>query len=1374
MARKVGEVRRKAQANLEERGIATMFLTYGLVCWNAEDEGRPYEAPLLLAPITSRPTNRGDVAIEPDGDLAINLSLLRVLEGCLSSKALTTALTDLINDDAPGSGTTRSSRATALVTHHCSHLPGFHIKPFVSIGNYFFQKTSIIDDLAAWGDRMADHSIVSALARDPGATNELALLRSSETSLEELDGRSPNNEFLVLNADASQMRAIAEVERGLPGVIQGPPGTGKSQTISNLIAALIGSGKRVLFVAEKRAALDVVKRRLDEVGLGHLILDLHGTVRKRDVLASFAEALDNVRTAEMTDTSQLHREFEARRGRLNEYVGELHRRRNPSELSCFQLRGHLLSLPPTARNDVRWRTSGLKTLTAEAAEKVQLVLTDALSQPTLFLRTAESPWNNANLLTQDAAHAALDLAGDIRDQLTELDGFVSDAITTMAIRPPASLADACEVGTMLARMSVVLNKYEARVFTGDLANMLIAATPAAGKKWRRAVATISSSEYRQGRRHLKANHHGPVPQPKELFDDLTEIVAVAKLADGWGLLSPVTVAYAQRAGAVANHLTQLVASLQQIIGEHAIPTDLVGLRGFLSNAVRDRDSALTVPSVRRWEDALAQLGAERLVDDLRARSVQPSDWANTFLWAWWQSCLDQALDDAPVLRSATGAALNELRDEFCRFDQERVAIAASVVTRLQAERAIAIMNANPEERTQLTREVRKKTRQIPVRDLINKAANVSMALKPCWMASPLAVSQLLRAERDFDVVVFDEASQIFPHDAVTSILRGATSVVAGDPKQLPPTNFFAGAEDQETDADITTEGSESLLDAFAGMFSPWTLEWHYRSHDERLIAFSNRELYANRLITFPGIGREPPITHSLISSRDGIGDLESVSAEVEHICDLVSAHAQEHPDTSLGVIALGIKHARRVEAALDARAREDSDLTAFMQGEATEGERFFVKNLERVQGDERDKIILTLGHGKDPAGRLLNRLGPLNTEGGKRRLNVAITRAREEMVLVSSFTHEDMPEERFGSEGARLLCAYLRYAQSGCKTLPSQGAERVESNPFEEDVAQTLERLGLIVIPQYGFSRYRIDLAIRHPEIEGRFVLAIECDGASYHSSPTARDRDRLRQEHLEALGWRFCRIWSTDWFTNKMAEAQRVVAAYTSALERPRARATNGDAPTAFSEADGDDDRPSPAPRGTFPNLQRGLSPSEYSDDDLERVIKWLRSDGFLRTTTEVADEVCRELHIKRRSAQFVERLSVLAEGKRYTRAASAQVRPTKPPVSHPAPTPHCTLHKATVLLFVFGTRGYSRLQPVHFWQCPRAGCDRVRKASVRDGDAVRAGILTARVEAGVPPEKEVAARAEIGSWDAPRPGRYGILGPKFRGTVKKRGWFG
>ena len=352
-------------------------------------------------------------------------------------------------------------------------------------------------------------------------------------------------------------------------------------------------------------------------------------------------------------------------------------------------------------------------------------------------------------------------------------------------------------------------------------------------------------------------------------------------------------------------------------------------------------------------------------------------------------------------------------------------------------------------------------------------------------------------------------------------------------------------------------------------------------------------------------------------------------------------HAHQRPKESLGVIAMGLNHANRIEDSL--RQRIEAENSAHLEEFFKESheERAFVKNLERVQGDERDAIILSIGYGKNADGRMQYRFGPLNQQGGERRLNVAITSARKRMTLVSSFDYADMDPDRTRSTGANMLRGFLKFAQSGGSELDGAD-EQTPLNAFEIDVLDKLAAAGLNVVPQYGCSGYRIDFAICHPTRPGHFALAVEADGAAYHSSPTARDRDRLRQEHLERLGWRFCRIWSTDWFSDPQREVDRVLVAYEKALvetdkgqEAPGAELANESTGASYEDTSPNPTTP-PPPRLSKPPTLHYASIDDYSHKELVSIARWIESDGLLRTDSQLFDAIFDELPFKRRGAKI------------------------------------------------------------------------------------------------------------------------------------------
>ena len=462
----------------------------------------------------------------------------------------------------------------------------------------------------------------------------------------------------------------------------------------------------------------------------------------------------------------------------------------------------------------------------------------------------------------------------------------------------------------------------------------------------------------------------------------------------------------------------------------------------------------------------------------------------------------------------------------------------------------------------LLREVNKKKRHLPLRVLFKRIAGLLQRLKPCMMMSPLAVSTYLDSpDIRFDLVVFDEASQVRPHDAVCAIYRARQLLVAGDQKQLPPTNFFERQDRGDDGEAIEEEGGnlsefESILDVCATLKLPRKrLQWHYRSRRESLIAFSNQHFYGGELITFPS-AQEADGTAGVQLEYVADGRWQSGStggfneAEAVRTADLVFEHLRTGSKLSLGVITMNQRQQLLVTDEIDKRRRQHPELEWYF--DSGREEPFFVKNLENVQGDERDVVFLSVGYARNQSGEMLMYFGPLNVDGGERRLNVAVTRARHGLVMISSIRASDIDLARANSAGARLLRAYLDYAERGADALRGSVSDNESHSPdslFEVEVARELSGRGLDVRRQVGCGRYRIDLALVDPKQPGRYVLGIECDGATYHSSSTARDRDRLRQSVLEGLGWRICRIWSTDWVQSRERQVRRVLDAYEKSL---------------------------------------------------------------------------------------------------------------------------------------------------------------------------------------------------------------------------------
>ena len=529
--------------------------------------------------------------------------------------------------------------------------------------------------------------------------------------------------------------------------------------------------------------------------------------------------------------------------------------------------------------------------------------------------------------------------------------------------------------------------------------------------------------------------------------------------------------------------------------------------------------------------------------------ISAADLGDVFRKSVYQEWINNLYNEDQKLGRFRRENHEQLIADFRKLDQDLIYLTSSMVIEAANSRKpkdILIQAADTEANI-LLKEAAKKRRLMPIRTLMQKIPNLLVKLKPCLLMSPISVSQFLPPDAKFDLVLFDEASQLFPEDAIGAIYRGKTLVVAGDNKQLPPTSFFQKNLidnvdwDELNDDDI--EVFDSILDECLGIGLPVkTLRWHYRSKHEDLIAFSNHRFYDDTMITFPAaINQTDSLGVKLFYVQDGIydrGGKRNNPKEAERVANLVFEHFKNFPKKTLGVVTFSIAQMDAVEEAIDSRLKEQPEFESFFKEDRLEG--FFVKNLENVQGDERDVIFFSVGYGFDQQGQIAMNFGPLNKPGGERRLNVAVTRAREKVVLITSIKASDVDKDT-QALGLQTLRAYLDYAEHGPETLSDKAKEGTFDSALDEDVAAEIKKMGYEVVPEVGCSGYRIDMGVVDPVNDGCFLLGVECDGATYKSSSSARDRDRLREQVLRQLGWRIHRIWAPAWVARRDSEIRRL-----------------------------------------------------------------------------------------------------------------------------------------------------------------------------------------------------------------------------------------
>ena len=1191
---------RKALEYEQERGIHALRLGCLFATWEHRGPGPVPNAPVLLAPATLAQVGRleGDFNLSIADDWEINPSIVYLLKQAFGAEIDESTLGELLSSERLDEVAVAEFLRSAY-----TDVPGFGISDGFVLSTFAYTKEPMVHDLEMAEDVAVSHPLVAAIAGDPQAQRELRDAQRNGGDGADTPGGDnlpPKDEFLVRDADGTQSEVINAAVAGANLVVVGPPGTGKSQTIANLLATLTARGRSTLFVAEKRAAIDAVVKRLNCVGLGDLVLDLHEGMRsRRQTAEQLANALEAAQTTRAPDTEQLQRAIVRSRKRLTHAQDELHRPREPWGISIYELQSRILGMGGADNIGPPLRGAVLEALNGEAVEHASEELREYVNLHGPDLDASDdAPWGPAHrgdlINSRERLNEAVRLLDDLTASLIDdVERELAALVEPLNIEPPATPVAAVRFLEMLTGLEEGQEHFTPAIFEVELDELIEHLRPAESGVLGRLAAHLSTSTYRAAKRLLPTLLRAP--SSASLAQTRRRLIEFADLRDRWAqetggeFTANLWELESLTCREALERFSTALAAFAALTGlEDASEQDWTKQGERLERFQRERTVAFQLPRLRELRLSLEERGLTPITREAAERGWNSARAAQVFEVVWTRSVLDAVRGNAPTFAAFDAAGHDDAVAEFRNADREHIGISPKRVLRAWAEAAVAARDEHPEQSQLIMREANRKRRHLPTRNLFQQAPDVLTALKPCWVMSPLVVAQLLPLGEEplFDVVIFDEASQIPPADAVPALLRGRQAIVAGDPEQLPPTTFFDSNDDEEDEEGDgegpLTRDMESILGVMGTMpQGTRTLRWHYRSEDERLIAFSNHHVYGGRLITFPGALADDCLMHVEVPVEGGLPQVtSSYSPEVAKVVDLILHHAANRPKESLGVIALGTKHAGRIAEELR-RARHDRPELDDFFSEAKDEPPFFVKNLERVQGDERDAIILTVGYSRTISGQMRYQFGPINQEGGYRRLNVAVTRAKRRMTVVSCFSADDMDPDRLTNRGVRMLRDYIEYAASGGRDLGSRSAVKPPLNPFEVDIKNRLEARGLNVEPKYGVSGYHIDFAAMHPDELGRPILAIEADGAQYHSTQAARDRDRLRQENLERLGWRFHRIWSTEWFRNPELEADRAAAAYQDAYQKALAadrRAASAAPPQKPAAALPPDQPPDPA----------------------------------------------------------------------------------------------------------------------------------------------------------------------------------------------------
>ena len=1285
-----------AKMGLEEGGANTLYLAIGLLRWTeAEKAEAVHLAPILLVPVTiSRQSVRSGYRLARHDDEAIvNPTLLQLLKNAFELKV---AGLDIIPADDKGIDVPRVLQAFRLATRE---IPKWEVLEQAHLGIFSFTKYLMWKDLQDRSEQLRNNRVVRHLVENPG---EAFAPEPGDPDRPRLDDAyRPHDLHAPMLCDSSQLEAICAVDSGRDLVLQGPPGTGKSQTITNIIAHSLAKGKTVLFVSEKMAALEVVHRRLSDIGLAPFCLELHSSkTRKTEVLAQLGKALEVGGTRSANEWAREAERLATLRQELNGLVDALHREHR-NGLDAFSAIGTCIANSGTPASEMSWSDPGIHSRAEldqlrETARRVR-ALGQALSglegHPLELVGHSEwSPtWQDQFLAATARASAAATTLRAKAEPLATLLGLAASGqsmaglaamdrladVLLAAPTVPVGLASQAHDTAVRARVQALVRHGRAR--DAHWARVGAGWTPQLAKfdavdlrgQWNRAVSTWWPKTWWDKRSMLgrlaAVREDGRPPAALALEAALGPLADVneedrvlrgmqedaeallqesyAGIRTDWAAIeshgtwaADFSAAVERVAGsdpALAEILKQRLAPMVgerrallapggtvgralldfrdaqrellaglEALGELAKPVaSLTGaadadgaLERLQSHLLRWQRSGRALQPWCLWRkvrDLAVAQGLQGLVATVENGRVALADVEAHFEYSyrhWW---LKRTVDADPVLRDFSSADHERKIQEFRAADGRFQKLTQDhIVARLGARvpSATSAMVGADSEMGRLRRELQKQRKHLPVRQLVQGLPTLLPKLKPCLLMSPLSVAQYLDAEHaQFDVVVFDEASQIPVWDAVGVIARGRQLVVVGDPKQLPPTNFFNRSSDEAEGAGDSqqVEDLESILDECLGAgMNRLSLKWHYRSRHESLIAFSNVHYYDSELVTFPS-----PVTHDMAVRFEAVpgvydrGGSRTNRAEADAIVEAIEKHYLKEGGTgkSLGVVTFNQPQQNLILTLLDARRRANAQLDKALA--LAVQEPLFVKNLENVQGDERDIIFFSITYGPDAAGKLTMNFGPLNGEGGHRRLNVAISRARHGVVVFSTLKPEQIDLDRVRAAGVRDLKHYLEFALRGPRAIAAQAAPTGQGpdSPFESTVIKRLRDKGWAVHPQVGCSGYRVDLGLVDPRAPGRYLLGVECDGRSYHSAATARDRDRLRQHILEGLGWRIHRIWSTDWWLNPERELERLLARLEGILqeEDPQASVTVPDSALSSGEdaATGMDEA-EPAPR--------------------------------------------------------------------------------------------------------------------------------------------------------------------------------------------------
>ena len=1229
LAKLITSLYRTSKTAMEENGANTLYLAMGLLRWFETGKSpKPRYAPIVLLPveIVRKSALKGYVIRLRDDEAQMNITMLEKLK---QDFGITVTGLDPLPLDEHGID---MRTVFAVLRKAVMGQARWDVLESAYLGIFSFSQFVMWNDIRNRSEDLSKNKIVKSLID--------GRLSWEAEPLEAGDKVEESGVLMPMAADASQLFAIRSACEGKSFVLHGPPGTGKSQTITSLIANALAEGKSVLFAAEKMAALEVVQKRLDKIGIGAFCLELHSNkARKKEVLEQLRIASEVVKGSSPSRYKEKAEQIRKVREELNAYGERLH-----APLGCGSTLFQLINEYEDYRNARDMAafssdfTGKLSSADIEELDRVvnRLTAAGAAVKGVNGSEHALAALGNVGLCeySQQLKSVVPEKIDSYKRALNELMPLQEKLLGALGFDAPKSYDDERRLADT-AKQLAVWDQFPMSWRTVQNASFVFTQTEEAAahfgfaaEREKELLQSFNPTFLQQDGNGLLNEYNAVNAKwalPKALgLNSLTKRIGLFSKAplDKTALLHHINrlCDYQSEKSKAEGLFGQIGSSLGELYQGERTDWSKVGR---LAKAAKESCHALSQKGITEERRGavfqggevigLAERFAERynaveaakteLYAVLQMSDIDNSDNGNNENWllrenklcsgisesidglkeqiafnaaareaeakglstvvreyrggmaenevfpaykkALLLNIINTAIDDDKVLSGFSGAVFNQRIEDLKKLDSDIMDLSKEEIFCRLAARLPDFSReaAANEEIAALQKMIKSGGRGVSIRKMFERLPTLIPRLCPCMLMSPISAAQYLDPHREpFDIVVFDEASQLTTCKAVGVLARGKDAVIVGDPKQMPPTSFFStNSTDEEN---LETEDLESILDDCLALNMPQThLLWHYRSRHESLIAFSNSRFYENRLFTFPSVNdRESKVNLVQVDGVFDRGKTRQNRAEAEAVVEELKrrCHNEELAKNSVGVVTFNISQQTLIEDLLNEACKTDSELEhwAFNAEEPV-----FVKNLENVQGDERDVILFSVGYGPDKDGNVYMNFGPLNREGGWRRLNVAVSRARCEMMIFSTLTADMINLSRTSAEGAAALKAFLEYASGKPLAVSEYAAQRAKST--KENVAKAicreLKEMGFDSDLSVGHSEYKIDIGVVDPEDPEKYILGILLDGDSYGSAKTARDREIAQISVLNGLGWEILRVWSMDWWDNRGKEIGRI-----------------------------------------------------------------------------------------------------------------------------------------------------------------------------------------------------------------------------------------